>query len=466
MTLARLLPRFRAAYRAIREMEQREGWSRADLERLQLERLNAVWDHARRHVPHYASVAGRLRLPAQFASLAEFQALVPVLPKEAVRDRPRAFFSAGAGRGFWTRTGGSTGAPMDAFWGRQAHLEMLRGRYRFLAAWGVDIFDRAAFLWGHGCSFEAGLKGRLARWLLPLEDRLRNRIRLSAYCVGPDDLRRYLDRIAAFRPAFLYTYPQSALLLAREAEALRFRCDSLRLVVLSGEPAFPHVIEAVRRAFAAPVAVEYGTIECGFLAGEWPDRTLRVREEHALVETLPRGDGYFDLALTVLDNPSFPLLRYAVGDVTDAPIERPARGLAVLRNVTGRTTDFILSRTGRAVHHIRFDALFKYEMDNVRRFRVHQTTNGGVLVTLELRPGTSLETGALERKVSELVEGYPVSVSVVASVPQTPAGKHRLVVSEMEAPGLAAPAPPPSGQSRRVSVAAEPLPRASAAGSS
>src|SRR4051812_9352969 len=196
MGLLRRLPRFRAAERAVREMEQRERWPRADLEALQLERLNTVWQHARTEVRYYAELSARLGLPKRFASLEEFHLRMPLLNKQAIRERPGDFLSRRAGWGRWSRTGGSTGTPMNVFWGSSASLEMLRGRYRFLAAWGVDFFDRSAYLWGHASCFQPGLRGWLERRRQPLEDWLRNRLRLSAYHLGPGDLRRYLARIA------------------------------------------------------------------------------------------------------------------------------------------------------------------------------------------------------------------------------------------------------------------------------
>ena len=63
---------------------------------------------------------------------------------------------------------------------------MLRCRYRMQAAWGVDFFDRSAMLWGHSASLKPGLAGYLALVRLPVEDWLRNRLRLSAYQVGRD----------------------------------------------------------------------------------------------------------------------------------------------------------------------------------------------------------------------------------------------------------------------------------------
>src|SRR5205823_3806112 len=142
------------AARALGPLAQRESWPRSEIEVFQLERLNAVWGRAVAHVPYYRSLAAQARLPARSESLAEFRSVVPVLPRSAVQAGPANFLSERAEPGRWVWTSGSTGSPLSAYWGHEAHQEMLQARYRFHASWGVDIFDRAAFLWGHSAAFK------------------------------------------------------------------------------------------------------------------------------------------------------------------------------------------------------------------------------------------------------------------------------------------------------------------------
>ena len=217
MALVRHLPRFRQAYRAQQVLAAREAWPREQLEAIQLERLNAVWAKATRHVPYYRALAAEHCLPQQFASLAEYTQSVPVLPKRVVRERREEFLSEAAEHGFWGRTSGSTGSPMSIYWGKAAHLEILRARYRFYSQWGVDIFDRTVFLWGNSDLMTPGLKGRTLRALRPAIDRLRNRLRLSVYRLAKSDLRSYLRQIGQFRPAAIYGFSSALYLLAQEA---------------------------------------------------------------------------------------------------------------------------------------------------------------------------------------------------------------------------------------------------------
>jgi phenylacetate-CoA ligase len=276
------------------------------------------------------------------------------------------------------------------------------------------------------------LAGEIARWREPYEDRLRNRLRLSAYDLGRADLRGYLRRIEAFRPASIYAYSTAAYLLALEASASGFGCDSLKVVTVTGEPAFAFMVSAMQKAFGVPVVNQYGSVECGLIAGQWPDGSLRVREDQALVETLPREDGRYDIVLTVLNNPAFPLLRYLIGDATDAPLELPERGFARLQSIIGRQDDVIFTRAGRCLHPARIDSLFEGAYHRtVRCFRVHQQSDGALSVSIEPDPdGPLLDVGRLRLQLGEMVEGFPVVISLVESIPQTPAGKHRCIVSD------------------------------------
>jgi phenylacetate-coenzyme A ligase PaaK-like adenylate-forming protein len=430
--IARFLPRFQQAYRALDTLAMREAWSRQEIESFQLDRLNTVWQHAIAHVPHYRQLAAQSGLPPRFSSLPEFRATVPILSKTDVRDQPRAFLSNQAKRGHWHCTSGSTGRPMSCYWAKDAYLEMHRSKYRFLAMWGLDVFDRTVYLWGHSASFSTGLSGQITRFWQLLEDRLRNRLRLSAYRLGHDDLRDHLQRIGAFEPAAIYGYSRALYLLALEAQATDFRCDSLRLFTLTSEPASFHIIDAIEKVFGVPAVLEYGSVECGLMAAEWPDRTLRVREDVTLLETLPRQDGRYDIIVTVLNNPSFPLIRYTIGDLTDTPLELPTHGFAILGNVAGRKDDFVLSGSGRYLDSTLFYGFFEHHKA-IRGFRVHQHAGGAITAAIEIDgPATALDIAALERHLEELVEGYPVKLEVVNAIPLTAAGKNRAVMSDLD----------------------------------
>lgn len=431
MRWMRILPRFRHAYQALTELAAREQWPRAELEAFQLEKLNAIWRHAARWVPYYCDLRLSAGLPDHFTTLDEFRQRMPMLNKATVRSLGRKLLSERPQKGHWTRTGGSTGAPMDVFWGDIAHRQTLWGRYRFLDQWGIDLFDRCAFLWGHRASLHVGMSRRLAALRIATEDRLRNRIRLSAYELAPQQLRDHLRRIEAFQPRWIYAYSTAAYLLAREAIRVGFRGDFLKAVVLTSEPAYPRLVETVRQAFGVPVLVEYGSIETGFLAATAPDGLLRVREDNVMMETIANPRGTWDIVVTMLGNPSFPLFRYAMDDVADAPLDKPECGFASIGSIAGRNNDCIVSRTGEFIHATLVECVLEV-IDSVRRYQVHQLADGTINVLLEVEPDAGqIDVRPAAAKLEDLSKGCPVNVQAVTSLPESSSGKNRWIRSDL-----------------------------------
>jgi len=437
MALARHLPRFRRARAALAELAEHEGLSRSAIEQRQLEALNALWASASRRVPYCRDLAAERSLPGTFESLDQFREAVPPLTKEQVRDRPESLLAETDGDaalpGRWHLSGGSTGMPTRVFWTEAAHRQMLATRYRHDAMFGLDVFDRKVFLWGHAESFAPGLGGRLARLRRPILDRLRNRLRLSAYRLAPSDLDQHLDRMQRFGPRSIYGYSSAVDLLARRAVERGVRVPTLKLAVLTGEPAHADIVQTIERAFGVPAVVEYGSVETGVIASEYPDRTLRVREDVLMVETPHREDGFHDILVTVLINPAFPLLRYRVGDLTSQPLSRPETGFAILHDVTGRDNDLLVGRGGQVLHPMGVKHVLE-DCPGVQRFRAHQSADGAIRVTVEQRGGETIDTERPRRQLAELLGGADVTVDVVDRIEGNRAGKHRWVVSEHTPP--------------------------------
>jgi len=426
--LIRTLPRFRVAERVLRDMQRRECWSREQINHWQLERLNRLWNSARRFVPFYRNLASQLPLPDRFDCLGEFIARVPVLQKSVVRENTNLFLSTQAQPGKWSRTSGSTGVPTSVFWESAAHQEMLRCKYRGEQAWGLDIFDRKALLWGKNNATSTGWRGSCERFLEPLVDRLRCRSRLSAYRLSEDDLENHIRMLQRNRSVSLYGYSTAVSLLARHAEATKAKLPFLRLAIMTGEPADRKMISQCKVGFGCGVAVEYGSVECGLLAYRFPDEIMRVREDVVFLETCKRADGLYDIVVTVLNNPSFPLLRYKIGDTTESEMIKPAEGFASLSNVTGRANDMLVSKTGCIVHSM----AIKHALENhplVRRFRAIQQADGRLEVEIETHATDPESFSGCQHTLVKWMDGFPVRLSLTRQLRASDSGKHRWIFS-------------------------------------
>lgn len=449
---ARYMPRFRRARRVVAELEKFEQWPRADIERLQLDRINTIWRHAIDHVPYYRRLKASSHLPEQFDNLDQFKAQMPILKKDAVRDNKDDFLSQRAGPGKWYRTGGSTAMPMELFWSSAEYRRALCARYRFYASHGVNLFDPIVFLWGAEHRLSPGLAGVIEKMGDAVCDRLRNRRRFSAYDLDRDSLIRCLRGIEKFRPKMIYGFSQAVHVLAREAIRSGFACESLRAVMMTSEVATPAMVLTTQRGFGAPVVSEYGATECPLIAGQDPTGAWRVREDLVMVETLPRDNAGYDVILTVLGNSAFPLLRYAIEDVVAAPIHAPANGLAHIGPVSGRDDELLVSGKGYPIHSTLIDIVFEAE-PLVRRYRVHQHSDCSVDAMMELdSPMEPAQVREMEALLASVMD-RPAKIRVVDKIPLTRAGKHRPISSDLGAQALR---PLPSEPARELVPAGEP----------
>lgn len=390
-----------------------------------------MWQSAVAHVPHYRTMQQVRCLPTEFATLEEIADRVPVLHRAEVQADPKRFRSEVARPGFWTRTGGSTGKPLPCYWSREAYRKNLQDGYHYQSLWGIDWWDRTCFLWGHAHTFDRTLRGRFHRLKTTMLDRLRNRIRCSAYHVDEQSLRSAFERMRKNRVEKIYAYSSAAYLLARAVEDAP-PLESLRLVVVSAEPLHPHQRACIEEVLGCPVCIEYGSMEVGLMAASFDAGPLRVLDRSVLVETLPGEDGRYDIVATNLRNPDFPLIRYRTGDVTDRPIQIRDAGPSILGPVLGRTHDTLVCPSGRKVHGEAITHLIKSYTDVVR-FQVHQNEADRVRLKVDAR--RKISAGDRRKLVDSLhrLLGRDMRIEVEETncIKTTTAGKHRFIVSSI-----------------------------------
>ena len=447
MSVLRYLPRFRNLHRELDRMAARESWTREQLQAWQLERINRVWRHAIEHVPHYRSLRSDLSLPSEFGSISEYTSRVPTLSKQFVRDHTQQLLSVEALAGKWCRTGGSTGVPTAVYWSHEAHHEMLRAKYRSEQAYGVRVFDPKVFFWGHSGSFAPGWSGWMQRLRRPMEDRLRKRLRISAYSLGPDSLRQSLRKIERFEPVSIYGYASAIDLLAEACDRHRIELPSLKLAIMTAEPADEAMVNRVSQRFGCPAAVEYGAVECGLMAYRMPEGRIRTRDDMVLIETIPtaidsasvtdsrdeNAHQRYEIVVTVLNNPSFPLLRYRIADTTDRAWQACPTGMGMLSEIHGRANDILVTGSGRRLHSMAVKHVLEH-WPEVRRFTARQNHSGKLSVVLETPERVSDQlVSTLRGKLESIMEGYDVDVATTEAIPGNLAGKHRWIISDLAA---------------------------------
>lgn len=424
-----------------RAMEDSQWWPRARLEALRVQRLRALLTHAAAHVPYYRDLFARIRFdPAAVSSLIDLQQL-PFLDKPLIRAHTDAL-KADDARGLARfNTGGSSGVPLIFYIGLERVSRDVAAKWRATRWWGVDIGDPEIVLWGSPIELGAQDRVRLLR------DRLMRTRLLPAFEMSDAKVEGFIDEIRALRPKMLFGYPSAFAHIARHAQRQGVRMDDLgiKVVFVTSERLYDHQRTLIEQSFGAPVANGYGGRDAGFIAHQCPSGSLHITAEDVIVEivdregrVLPPGESG-EIVVTHLATRDFPFVRYRTGDVgvLAAPDDAPCacgRTLPVLKEVQGRSTDFIVARDGTVMHGLALIYIVR-DMPGVAGFRIEQESLDLTRVKVMTEPGFPADGDARIRAgmKARLGESVEVVVEHVAQIAAEGSGKFRYVVSKVAA---------------------------------
>ncbi|MEW6118602.1 MAG: phenylacetate--CoA ligase family protein [Pseudomonadota bacterium] len=429
----------RPTWRVLEELEASQWLSASDMAELQRQRLNHLMATALDHSPWHAAriraagLEGAVRTGAM--SISDLSKL-PTMDKRDARENVESIVWRGVpGGAFPYTTGGSSGEPLIFCYGRARQAADAAGRLRARRWWGVRPGDREVYLWG--APVELSKTDRIKT----LRDRLVNQLLLNAFEMSHVRMDRYLDAIKAWKPKAIYGYASSLALLAEHAEVRRQRLHlpELRVVAVTGEPLFPHQREIIEHVFGVPAAVEYGARDAGLMALESPDGVLLQMNETHVLEVLdeagkPADEG--EAVITSLVSEAQPFIRYRTGDMVrrSSRADPGGRGLDVLDAVIGRQTDFILTSDGRIMHALALIYVLR-ATPGVARFRIEQHAVDDIEVRVV--PDAAWRDESRQTIVSGLSARLGpqcrIAFRLTDHIPAERSGKHRYVVSHVDA---------------------------------
>jgi phenylacetate-CoA ligase len=426
-----------------RALEVSQWLPPAQLQAEQLQSLRRFLAEIGQRVPYYRALFQQHGFdPRAMTGLADLQRLPP-LTKSIIRAQGEAMKAEGHGPLTRYNTGGSSGEPLVFYMGKSRKSHDVAAKWRATRWWDVDIGDPELVVWGS--PIELGTQDRVRQ----LRDGLMRSTLLPAFEMSPANLDRFVETIQQVRPAMLFGYPSSLSLIAQHARASGKRMDQLGIKVafVTSERLYDEQAKTIQQVFGCPVANGYGARDAGFIAHQCPAGSLHISAEHIIVETLladgsaaaPGEPG--EITITHMATAEFPFVRYRTGDVgvLDQTLCSCGRGLPVLREVQGRTTDFVVARDGTIMHGLALIYTVR-DLPGVERFRIEQLSLDETVVKVVAGPAFD-ETCAL-RIVHDfrarLGQDVLVRVERVDEIPNEASGKFRYVVSRVAAaPGSA-----------------------------
>lgn len=425
---------------AVRDaLERSQWWTPARIQALQAQRLRALLAHAGQHVPYYRALFARIGFDPAAEYGLEALTRLPFLTKADIRAHSEALRSQVAGPLARFNTGGSSGEPLVFYIGKERVSHDVAAKWRATRWWGVDIGDREIVVWGSPIELGAQDRVRAIRdWLLRTE-------LLPAFQMSETRLDSFVARIRERRPRMLFGYPSALARIAQHARNRGIRMNDLGVVVafVTSERLYEEQRHLIEDTFDCRVANGYGGRDAGFIAHACPSGRMHITAEDILVEiigadgqALPPGQAG-EIVVTHLATRDYPFIRYRTGDV--GVLDRApcpcGRGLPVLKEIQGRSTDFVLAADGTPMHGLALIYVVR-DLPGVARFKIVQESLEHTRVQVVPGPGyqPALAQTIRDGIRARLGQSVRVAVEEVADIPPERSGKYRYVISHATAP--------------------------------
>lgn len=341
-------------YRLLARLEQQQWLTPAELAQVQQQRLQQFVSKVVADNPYYRQLFAELGLTAADIQQSSDLTKLPFLTKAVIKQQREQLKTLGAGALIQYNTGGSSGEPLVFFMGEPRVSHDVAAKLRATRWWGVDMGDTEAVLWGS--PIELGKQDRIKQ----LRDWLFRSHLLPAFNLTAANTSRYLHELQRLKPKMLFGYPSVIHQLAQAAQQQQIQMDQLgiQVVFVTSEMLYPHQRELIEQVFAAPVANGYGARDAGFIAHQCPAGSLHISAEDIIVEIIGPDDQPVqpgqsgEIVITHLQTQDYPFIRYRTGDMGAVGTTACScgRGLPVLSEVQGRSTDFLYTTAGDKLH--------------------------------------------------------------------------------------------------------------------
>ena len=438
----------RPTYAFAAELEKSQWLSRDAIEQHQLDKLKALLNVALAHSPWHAERILKTQMPLATKQTLTFEDLarLPTMDKgDAQRHREHIAWAGVPGGRSLYNTGGSSGQPLIFYYGKERQASDAANRIRARRWWGANLGEREVFLWG--APVELAKTDRIKQ----VRDRLMNQLLLNAFDMSVKNMQHYALAIEKFQPTCIYGYASSLALFAQhiENQGKSLHLPHLKVVCTTGEPLYPNQRDLIQAVFGVAVANEYGSRDAGFTAHESPEGQLLVSSETMILEILdpnglPVAPGEIgEAVITGLHSQAQPFIRYRTGDMIKASGEhcKAGRGLHVIDEVVGRSTDFIVAADGTIMHALAVIYVLR-AVEGMGEFKIIQHSTREIEVQYvpadehsnDIRWQQTTEQVITTQLQQRLGKNTEIILHKMAKIPPEKSGKHRYVVSHVVLP--------------------------------
>ena len=420
-----------------REFQKNQFLSPTEIVQLQLSRLKRLLEHAIANCPYYRNRAAKAGFST--ATLTTLQDLrrFPPLTKGEIQDSGVDMLATNIppNQRVRNQTGGSTGSPLQFYVDKKRFASRAAATNRHNLWAGFRPGDWCAYLWG--ARLDQIIQPGLNDWVKNLL--LYRRLELNTSQIEPRDWEQFVKELRRKRPRFMVAYAQSAVQLGRYVREHQIDDVAFEAIITTAEVLAPEQRSFLQETFGGKVFNRYGCRELSVIASECEYQKMHVNADALLVEIVrdpSSNDESGGILITDLLNYSMPLIRYEIQDVGTWAREQNCacgRGLPILHEVRGRTTDFLVMNDGTQISGPAL-TLVVADMADVRQVQFVQ--RAADQVTLRVVPGNGYGEATrteLQKRLNPYLRNRALlTIEEVNGIPRTLSGKYRFVIREME----------------------------------
>jgi len=261
----------------------------------------------------------------------------------------------------------------------------------------------------------------------------------QAFNISQAEVKKSLMKKSDFSHCVMGGYASGLYSYALHARDLGLKVN-FKSVISWGDKMFPHYRKLIKEVFGASVTDTYGSTEGFVIAGQCEQENYHVLSPHVYLELLDKegkevanGEpGY--VVVTRLDGYTMPLIRYYLGDIAVKEAEDVkcacGRELPMIRQIIGRDTDIVRTRSGKLLIVHFFTGIFEH-FEQIKQFRVIQQNLDSI--SIEYIPESNFSLSVLEEIksviVDKLEEQFEIKFQEVQHIEPTASGKPQIIKS-------------------------------------
>jgi len=420
------------------QLRKSQFWSKEEIEKLQLKKIKNLISYAYKNVPYYKKILNENHLhPTDITDFKDIQK-IPILTKNQIRQNLDDILSIDVDKNTIRKdfTSGSTGEPLTIYKDKTYSEYTKADQYRSYEFSGYVLGDKIARLWG------AHRDAPKTTVLSPVKQKIDRTLFINTFNIYEKNMENIIKKLETFHPDYILGYASSLYFFAKYLEKNNITTIRPRSIISSAETLYDHQRKLINTSFSAPVFNHYGCREVGAIACECNQHNgLHLLAENQYVEIINRAGENCDngeigkIILTNLNNYSFPLIRYEIGDMArKSKIDHCncQRGLPLLDEITGRTVDNFIFSSGEIIHGGYFIYLF-LDVKGVGHFQVIQEDINKLRI--KIVKSDDFDENEINRIIKtikkDLGADIEIEVEYVTEIDKTPTGKHRVTVSKI-----------------------------------